>query len=143
MSNERKIGGQLFRAEPAEAKEALHLFLKTMRIVGPGLAYLDRMLGEEESERDAAAMAAFGAIMDVTDEDVLTPFIVSTVESAQMRVNGHYDDILFDIHLGGDILLAFKVFGFVLETNFGNLFASARTSPLMERILTPRAEGAR
>ncbi len=140
MSNERKIGAHLFRAEPLEAKQALALLLRTVRIVGPGLAHLDRMLSTEEDERDAAALAAFGAITLATDEAELASFIVQTVEAAQMRVNGAYDDILFDIHLNGDLVLAFKVFAFVLETNFGGLFEAARTSPLMERILAPRAE---
>lgn len=140
--NERKIGGTLLRAEPLEASQALRLLLRTFRVLGPGLAHLDRMMSADEDERDAAAVAAFGAITLATDEEPLAAFIISTVEAAQMRVNGAYDDILFDIHLNGDLVLAFKVLGFVLETNFGSLFDAARSSPLMERILAPRMETA-
>lgn len=138
--NERKIGGSLVRAQPIEAREALALFLRTCHIIGPGLAHLDRMIDGSEEERDAAAVMALAAITLATDVDDLTRFIVSTVETAQMRVNGAYDDILFDIHLGGDLVLAFKIFGFVLETNFGGLFEAARNSPLAERILALRNE---
>lgn len=140
MSAERKIGGALCRAEPLEATEALRLLLRTFRIIGPGVAHLDRMLSADEDERDAAAIMALSAIMLATDEAELAAFIIKTVETAQMRINGVYDDVLFDIHLGGDLVLAFKVFAFVLEVNFGGLFETARSSPLIGRVLAPRAE---
>jgi len=132
---ERKIGNHTYRTEPLNAVASLKLLTRLTKILGPALRHLNAAFDADEGKRDAAALAAFGSVIESVDPEEFQSLIIETASMASIQANGAYEPVVFDFHFTGNLLEAFQVVLFVLEVNFKGFFDGAKASPLARRVM--------
>lgn len=138
MSAERKIGTATFKAAKLPPRDAQRLLLRIGKIVGPGLTRLVAALkGEDEGERDTAAVEVIAEMIAKADIDEADSLLVYLCSKAMIKEEGlPYVDVVFDHHFQDDLMQAWQVAYFVLEVNFRDFFGAAAKSGLAKGMLS-------
>ena len=115
-----------FRVQQLPARKAIKLLHRLARYASPAIA---RLRGPSLLKADltqVAIGAAFDAVMqNITDEDMtdLTERMMEGVTVGNVPLSG-----VFDIVFQGETKNVFKLWKFVLETNFHDFFGDLRTA---------------
>jgi hypothetical protein len=121
---EKKIGKLEYRVERMPAFVTVKMGRRLANLFGPALpGVVSTMRVEDGGDRDAAALAAFGALATSLDER-FEGLIRELTQMAEVKWNGQWVDVAVEqdelVQDGATLVL---IAWFVLETNFRSFFS--------------------
>ena len=121
---EKKIGKLEYRVERMPAFDTVKMGRRIANLFGPALpGVVNAMRVEEGGDRDAAALAAFGALAATLD-DRFDNLIRELAEMAQVKWSGQWTEVIVDQEeLVQDAATLMLIAWFVLEVNFKSFFS--------------------
>lgn len=134
---EKKIGDSTYRCEKLKPLDAQRLLIRLGKIFGPSIHHLGTVLSiEEEAERDRETLRMIGEFFTTIDPDQAEAILVDLCKSAQVKQEkGGYDQVIFE-HQFDDLVEAWAVAAFVLETQFRDFFGAALRSGAARNLLS-------
>lgn len=115
---EQKIGNRTFRAEKIPATEATRNLIRLTKIIGPAMPAL---AGAVAGDIGTKALEAIAQALMQADDKELTSFIIEMAEKAEVKEDGGYISVIYDVHFD-NLLEAFQVVAFVLQVNYRDFF---------------------
>ena len=139
---EKKIGALEYRCTPAPAYETVRMGRRLANLFGPALPGVVQALRQEgEADRDAAALAAFGA-MAVNLDDRFDATIKELAEMVQVKWNGGWEDVqVAQDELVQDAGTLMLIAFFALEVNFKSFFSGPLAKALANQTRASQKDG--
>lgn len=120
-SETREIGGRSYYCMQLTARKAMLLKARLAKTFGSSLSEIIPAMGQSDDAQAKAALNAIGTLFEANSESDIIDLIVDVVCMAnvdkQLMDGNKFDEVFSE-----NLLDAYKVFLFVVEVNFGNLF---------------------
>lgn len=132
----KEIDGRAISTTPFLGRRSLAYKMKIIRLFGPAVGSLFSKAGGFDGTIDFSVLeSAIDKLSTNIDDKVFVEFCLELLSST--RIDGkEITPEFFDVEFSANLVLMYKILGFILEVNYGNFFGAAGIGKILSEAKT-------